>query len=291
MLLPSQKDHQTLKSNTLEPNYATAILSSKLLMSPVQIDIDGPVATVSLNRPNNMNTVDLEMARSLYHISLKLCNDESVRAVIITGIGDKSFCAGGDLSAFAMHSDSIGNYIQEVTHYLHEAIICFARMNAPVITAINGVTAGAGIAFLGFPQLVLASNSACFVSAYTKAGLTPDGSSTWFLPRLIGMRRTQEFIFTNRMLSANEALEWGLINQVLDAKELLNEARKKAHEFAVGPRMAYGRIKDLLNNSFSTSIETQMKQEALYLSKSAQSVDGQTGITNFLSKSKSHFTD
>ena len=238
-----------------------------------------------------MNTVDLEMALSLYQIGLKLGNDESVRAVIITGMGDKSFCAGGDLSAFAMHSDTIGNYLQELTHYLHGAIICFARMNAPVITAINGVTAGAGIAFLGFPQLVLASNSACFVSAYTKAGLTPDGSSTWYLPRLIGMRRTQEFMFTNRMLSANEALEWGLINKVVDAKELINEARKKAYEFAAGPQMAFGRIKDLLKNSLNTSIETQMKQEALYISKSAQSVDGQTGIKNFLAKSKPNFTE
>ena len=164
-------------------------------------------------------------------------------------------------------------------------------MNAPVITAVNGVTAGGGLAFIGFPQLVLAGRSARFVSAYTKAGLSPDGSSTWYLPRLIGMRRASEFIFTNRMLSAEEAAEWGLISRVVEDDSLMAEARKVAAQLTNGPQQAYGRIKHLLNTSLSTSLEVQMQTEAGYLAQSAEAPDGQEGIAAFLKKQAPQFKE
>lgn len=260
-------------------------------MSPLKVDIHGKVATLTLNRPVQMNTIDLNMAKSLHDTSLRLMDHQRVRAMIITGAGEKAFCAGGDLAAFEQHRGAVGAHLHEVTHYLHGAISRFARMSLPIITAVNGVTAGGGLAFLGFPQLVLAADSARFVSAYTKAGLSPDGSSTWYLPRLIGVRRTQEFIFMNRMLTAEEAVEWGLVNKSVKASDLMDEAGSVAEMLAAGPRMAYSRIKDLLNSSYTNPLETQMEQEARYLASSAQSPDGQAGMSAFLTKTVPHFTE
>ena len=260
-------------------------------MSPLKTEIQGKVATLTLNRPAQMNTIDLDMAKALYDASLSFTEHSTVRALIITGAGEKAFCAGGDLAAFNQHGEAVGEHLHEVTHYLHGAISRFARMNLPVIAAVNGVTAGGGLAFLGFPQLVLAADSARFVSAYTKAGLSPDGSSTWYLPRLIGVRRAQEFVFMNRMLKAEEAVEWGLVNKSVKASDLMNEAGSAAEMLAAGPRAAHGRIKELFNGSLTTPLETQMENEAGYLALSAQSPDGQAGIKAFLTKTDPHFTE
>ena len=129
-------------------------------MSPILKQQSGNVATLTLNRPEQMNAIDLDMAKALYEAARHLAEEASVRAVILTGAGDKAFCAGGDLSRFYEQGAAIAEHLKEVTDYLHGAVSCFASMNAPVITAVNGVTAGGGLAFIGFPQLVLAGRSA-----------------------------------------------------------------------------------------------------------------------------------
>lgn len=260
-------------------------------MSPVLIEKTGATATVTLNRPDQMNTIDLDMAKALFEASLSLGQDKAVRAIILTGAGQKAFCAGGDLAQFHQHGKGVAAHLKEVTHYLHGAVSGFARMNTPVISAVNGVTAGGGLAFIGFPQLVLAAKSARFVSAYTKAGLSPDGSSTWYLPRLMGLRRANEFIFTNRMLTAEEAMGWGLVTEVADDDSLMQRAQDCAAQLADGPQQAYGRIKDMLRDSLTTSLEAQMETEARFLAQSAQSPDGQAGMTAFLNKQSPRFTE
>ncbi len=260
-------------------------------MSPVLIEKTGATATVTLNRPDQMNTIDLDMAKALFEASLSLGQDKAVRAIILTGAGQKAFCAGGDLAQFHQHGEGVAAHLKEVTHYLHGAVSGFARMNTPVISAVNGVTAGGGLAFIGFPQLVLAAKSARFVSAYTKAGLSPDGSSTWYLPRLMGLRRANEFIFTNRMLTAEEAMGWGLVTEVADDDSLMQRAQDCAAQLADGPQQAYGRIKDMLRDSLTTSLEAQMETEARFLAQSAQSPDGQAGMTAFLNKQSPRFTE
>lgn len=260
-------------------------------MSPVLIEKTGATATVTLNRPDQMNTIDLDMAKALFEASLSLGQDKAVRAIILTGAGQKAFCAGGDLAQFHQHGEGVAAHLKEVTHYLHGAVSGFARMNTPVISAVNGVTAGGGLAFIGFPQLVLAAKSARFVSAYTKAGLSPDGSSTWYLPRLMGLRRANEFIFTNRMLTAEEAMGWGLVTEVADDDSLMRRAQDCAAQLADGPQQAYGRIKDMLRDSLTTSLEAQMETEARFLAQSAQSPDGQAGMTAFLNKQSPRFTE
>jgi 2-(1,2-epoxy-1,2-dihydrophenyl)acetyl-CoA isomerase len=157
-------------------------------------------------------------------------------------------------------------------------------MNKPLIVAVNGMAAGAGFSMAVCGDLVLAAESAKFTMAYTAAGLSPDGSASYFLPRLIGMRKTQELMLTNRRLKAEEALEWGLVTQVVADEELAETAMKLAQQLAEGPTLAYGQVKQLLNSSFNNSLETQMELEGRGISAMAASTDGREGIQAFLEK-------
>jgi 2-(1,2-epoxy-1,2-dihydrophenyl)acetyl-CoA isomerase len=138
-------------------------------------------------------------------------------------------------------------------------------------------------------DLVIAAQSAVFAMAYTAAGLSPDGSSTWFLPRLIGMRRTQELLLTNRRLSADEALAWGLVNRVVPDEALAGEAAALARQLASGPTRAFGAVKRLLAESFAGSLETQMELEARSIAEMAGSEDGREGVRAFIEKRQPEF--
>jgi 2-(1,2-epoxy-1,2-dihydrophenyl)acetyl-CoA isomerase len=165
----------------------------------------------------------------------------------------------------------------------------FARMSAPVIVAVNGTAAGAGFGLAVCGDLVVASEGAKFTMAYSKIGLSPDGGASYFLPRLIGLRRTQELMFTNRVLSAQEACDWGLVNQVVGPDELMAVAGKLANELAVGSLGSHAAIKRLLCDSASNSLETQLELEAQCISINADSADGREGVSAFLEKRAAEF--
>jgi len=207
-------------------------------------------------------------------------NDE-IRTIIITGSG-KAFCAGQDL---AEATDPNGPELESIVRDHYNPIILKIRLlEKPVIAAVNGVAAGAGFSFVGFADMAIASSNATFVSAYSKIGLTPDGSSTYFLPRIIGARRYTELVLTNRVLSANEALDWGLINKVVDFNGLKDEAYNLAKKLAEGPSLAFGKLKNLVHNSFLDSLEGQMEYEARMIAESAKTKDGMNGIEAFVNK-------
>jgi 2-(1,2-epoxy-1,2-dihydrophenyl)acetyl-CoA isomerase len=155
---------------------------------------------------------------------------------------------------------------------------------------VNGTAAGAGMSLAIAGDLVLAAESASFTMAYTAAGLAPDGSSSWLMPRLIGMRRTQELMLTNRTLSAREAAEWGLVTRVVPDAELQAEAAALAARLAQGPTRAYGVVKSLLAETFSTAYEAQLEHEARGIAAMARTADGQEGIRAFLEKRAARFT-
>lgn len=247
------------------------------------------VATLTLNRPTAANSLDIPLARDLMHAAIECDDDPGVRAVVLTGAG-KMFCAGGDLRSFADAGPAIASRLKELTVYLHAAISRLTRMNAPVVAAVNGMAAGAGFSLAIAADLVVASDTAGFVMAYTQAGLVPDGSSTFFLPRRIGDRRTRELMLTNRRLSAAEALDWGLVNQVVPADELLPAATKLAATLAAGPTRAFGAVKSLLNETFEHGLEAQMELEARAIAGASIGPDGQEGIRAFLEKRKPQFT-
>jgi len=248
---------------------------------------DGAIARITLDRPP-ANALDLTMARELAEVALVCDEDPEVRVVVLTGRG-KAFCAGGDLASFGAAGERVPTLLKELTASLHVAIARFARMRAPVIAAVNGVAAGAGFSLVTACDLAVAAASARFTMAYTRAGLVPDGSSTFFLPRLIGLRRTQELMITNRMLSSAEALEWGVLTRVVPDAELETTVDALAREVAAGPTGALASVKRLLLLSGGDRLEAQMEAETREIADAARRPDGREGIAAFLEKRPPRF--
>jgi len=251
-------------------------------------ELSDGVATLTLNRPDAANAIDLDLGRALMHAAIRCDEDPAVRAVVLTGAG-RMFCAGGDLRAFAAEKARLPSLLKELTVYLHAATSRFARMDAPLVVAVNGAAAGAGFSLAIAGDLVVAAESAKFTMAYTAAGLSPDGSSSWFLPRLVGLRRAQQLMLTNRRLSAAEALDWGLVAEVVADDALEKSAGDLARSLAQGPTRALGTVKKLLATAFQESLETQMELEARGIAAMAGSADGQEGIDAFLGRRAPRF--
>jgi 2-(1,2-epoxy-1,2-dihydrophenyl)acetyl-CoA isomerase len=245
------------------------------------------VAYVTLNRPDAANAINLQLSKDLAYAAMRCDEDPAVRAVVLTGKG-KMFCAGGDVRSFSESRDNLPALLKEITTYLHAAVSRFARMNAPVIVAVNGTAAGAGFSLACAGDLAIAAESAKFTMAYTRIGLTPDGSSTYYMPRLLGTRRTLELMLTNRMLTAAEAYDWGILNRVVGDEALAQEAETLARSLADGPTLAFGRVKDLVLHS-DDSLESQMERETRVIADSARTRDAKEGIQAFLEKRKAGF--
>jgi 2-(1,2-epoxy-1,2-dihydrophenyl)acetyl-CoA isomerase len=246
------------------------------------------VATITINRPEAANAMSPAVARDLAEAALICDDDPAIRAVVVTGAG-KMFCAGGDLGAFAAAGDGAKSLIKKMASELHVGLSRLARGNAPVIAAVNGTAAGAGFSLCMAADLAIAAESAVFTMAYTKAGLSPDGSSTFYMPRRIGDRRTRELMLTNRLLNAQEALDWGIVNKVVADDQVLDAAQALARELAAGPTLAYGAVKTLLNASFEQSLDSQMELESRAIADMSVTYDGQEGINAFLAKRKPAF--
>jgi 2-(1,2-epoxy-1,2-dihydrophenyl)acetyl-CoA isomerase len=247
------------------------------------VDRANRVATLTLNRPDAYNALNMALGRELFMASLELDEDPEVRCVVITGSG-RAFCAGGDVKDFVDNLGRIGAHIKELTTYLHGAVSRFCRSDKPVIMAINGIAAGGGFSFALSGDLVVAAESAKFTMAYSKIAATPDGSSSYFLPRLIGLRRAMELYFTNRVLTAREALEWGLVTRVVPDAELRPAVAALAAELAQGPTKSYGAAKRLLHQSTWESLETQMELEAQAIAAAGHTEDFRAGVTAFAQK-------
>ncbi len=247
------------------------------------------VALITLDRPDSFNAMSCEMAKELMEASIQMDVDPNVRAVIITGNG-KAFCAGGDLVSFSSKGDELPAFVREMTVYLHAAVSRLNRMDAPVIAAVNGVAAGAGMSLVCATDLAIGSESSAYTMAYTLAGLSPDGSGTYFVSRLVGMRRAKELAITNRKLTSAEALDWGILNKVVPDADLMTEANALATKLAQGPTRAYGNAKRLIMEGTSASLETQMEVEAQGIADMMVTHDGREGIDAFVNKRKPAFT-
>ena len=246
----------------------------------------GPITSIVLNRPDAANGMNDTLTRELA-AAAALCDDAATKVVTITGAG-RFFCAGGDLKAMAAAPDA-GTFVKGLADDLHRALSTFARIDAVVITAVNGTAAGAGVSLAVTGDLVLSAESAKFTMAYTKAGLSPDGSSSYYLPRLIGIRRTQQLMLTNRTLTAAEALDWGLVTEVVPDAELAARAEALAKEMASTSRTSNAAVKRLLLGTYRTGLEEQMELEGRYIADCARSADGQEGIAAFLGKRAPNF--
>jgi len=246
------------------------------------------VATITLNRPEAYNALNLTLSSEFFDAALRADEDSNIRCIVVTGAGP-AFCAGGDVKAFADNLQTVGVLMKQITTYLHGAISRFARSPKPVIMGINGVAAGGGFSLALSGDLVIAAESARFTMAYSKIAATPDGSSTYFLPRLVGIRRAIELFYTNRALSAREALEWGLVNRVVPDAELPRALGSLARELAQGPTLAYGGGKLLFHHSSAESLETQMELEAQSIARTGKTEDFKSGVTAFVQKKSAQF--
>lgn len=249
----------------------------------------GSVAVLTLNRPDVGNAIDVALARALMEAAIACDDDEGIRCVLLTGSG-RLFCAGGDVGAFAAAGDGAGALIAEITAYLHVAIARLARMGKPLVTAINGPAAGAGFSLAILGDVALSARSAHFTLAYTAIGLTPDGGSTWLLPRLVGLRRAQELVLTNRRVSAADAATLGLVTRVVDDAALAADAQSLTNELASSATAAIGQARRLLLGSFESSLETQMELESRSIAHAARSRHAREGIRAFLAKQKPNFS-
>jgi 2-(1,2-epoxy-1,2-dihydrophenyl)acetyl-CoA isomerase len=254
----------------------------------LRFDRDGAVATITLHRPDAANSVNLLMANELLAVANRCASDDSLRAVVLTAEG-RMFSAGGDVAGFAA-AENASELLRAITTGLHAAILRFQRMDAPVVVAVNGIAAGAGFSLALTGDFVIAAESAKFTMAYTGIGLSPDGSSTFFLPRLVGPLKAKELMMRNAMLTAAEAEALGLVSRVVPDAELMGVARALAAELAAGPTRAYGAVKRLVAESFGNTLDTQLELETREIADLAnRTADAHNAVAAFLAKRKPLF--
>lgn len=246
------------------------------------------VARLTLNRPAAGNSIDVVLARALMEASIRCDEDDSIRCVSVTGAG-RLFCAGGDIQAFTAAGDAAPALLKELTGYLHMAIARFARMDKPLVTVVNGPAAGAGVGLAALGDIVLAARSAHFTLAYTNIALSPDAGCTWLLPRLVGLRRAQELVLTNRRVSAQEAEQIGLITRAVDDGALDQVAEAETRQAAKSATRALGHSRRLLLGSLDSSLETHLECEARSIAELGRTAEFHEGIAAFTGKRKPNF--
>ncbi|MCU0258208.1 MAG: enoyl-CoA hydratase-related protein [Solirubrobacteraceae bacterium] len=251
-------------------------------MTLVLSDVAGGVARLTLNRPQAGNALDPELAAALADAAEGLHGRDDVRVVLL-GAAGPMFCVGGDLGFMAQAPDP-GAAVHALATDFHRAIEALAALPAPVVTVVRGVAAGGGLGLITVADLVLAGSSARFTMAYTAAGLSPDGGTTFFLPRLVGLRRAAELALLNERLSADAAREIGLVSRVVADDDLEAEADALAARLAAGPADAYAAVKRLLRASGAATLGEQLAAEADAIAANAGSPDGREGVAAFLEK-------
>ena len=254
----------------------------------LKTEIVDDIAILTLNDPERLNALSMDMISEL-HKQVKSINsgELKVRCAVLTGAG-RGFCAGANLVEGASLGDNIdpGETLKKV---YHPFLIDLKNLNVPLITAVNGVAAGAGCSLGVFGDLVYASKSAYFYQAFKFIGLVPDASSTYVIPRKIGMARAMEFSLIGEKVLADKALEWGLVNHVVEDDKLMEEVMSTARTLASGPTVALKLIKQLYWDSFSNNFEGQLAAESSAQTIAGKTEDSKIGVMSFIQKKKAEF--
>jgi 2-(1,2-epoxy-1,2-dihydrophenyl)acetyl-CoA isomerase len=253
-------------------------------MAEVETAREGAVLTITLNRPDVLNAFNTAMHETLA-AALKEARSEAVRAVVITGAG-RGFCAGQDLSEFRDEAGDIGGRLRR--NY-HPNIMAIRALEKPVIAAVNGAAAGAGLSLACACDLRVASERATFVPAFVNVGLVPDSGGTFFITRLLGPARAFEWLCSGRRLTAPEALEWGVVSELAEAGELAPRAAELAAELAVLPTRAIGMTKRLLDRAATSTLDDQLEWEAQLQTAATNSADFREGVAAFLEQRQPRF--
>ncbi len=252
------------------------------------VEISDSIGRITLDRGDDGNTIDQVFCDQLLDAVHTMETTEDVRCVLLSGVG-RFFCVGGDINAFASASDNLPRFVREMTGSLHMAVARLAGLSKPIVTAVNGPAAGAGLGLALVGDVVIAAQSANFSVAYPGIGLSPDAGVSFLLPRLVGLRRAQEMIYLGRTFSADEAEACGLITRTSPDEQLYEETQKAASKIARMSIPALARAKRLLLQSTSRELEAQLEREAEAIAHCAVEPNAMEGVNAFLERRKPDF--
>jgi enoyl-CoA hydratase/carnithine racemase len=256
-------------------NYETIILERK-----------DSVATLTLNRPERLNALNMKMAEDLGSAVAEIVKDRDVRTLIITGAG-RGFCSGADIGDMAQAAAPVET--RYWTQMAHNIILALTNLEKPVIAKVNGVAVGIGCSLALSADIIIASENARFSLIFSRIGLIPDGGSLFHLPRLVGPAKAKELIFTAKMVDAEEAERIGLINKAVPANKLDNEVNKLSKQLAEGPTVAFGMAKKIINKGLSMDLSSVLECEAFGQTIAGTTEDAREGVIAFLEKRKAEF--
>ncbi|HMO80389.1 MAG TPA: enoyl-CoA hydratase-related protein [Pyrinomonadaceae bacterium] len=262
-----------------------------MTLQTVVYELNGAVATIRLNRPDALNALSSQLGNDLRSAITNAIADRA-RSIIITGEG-RAFCAGGDLremQAIGQAENRIEAFLDAPLKELHELIKLIRNTPIPFVAAVNGICAGAGVNLALACDIIISADDAAFRQAFVRIGLSPDCGGTFALPRVVGEKLAAELLMTGDSITADHAASIGMINRVVPAADLPTEAAELALKLASGPTAAIGRIKRMLNQSFSNDLDAQLALEAECQLESGRSNDFREGVTAFFEKRPAHFS-
>lgn len=255
----------------------------------VKTNLTNGIFTITLDRPDKLNSFNFEMGDQLKEALMEAESNSDVRCVLLTGSG-RAFCAGQDLAEATEVSNDPDRDLSEIVHHTYIPIIKGIReLEKPVICAVNGTAAGAGANIALACDIVIASEEASFIQSFSQIGLIPDSGGTYILPRLIGLARATALTFLGEKVSAQEAVDMGMIWRSYPANEYLDEAKSIASKLAKMPTRGFGLTKRGFNAGFSNNLENQMKLEAKLQAEAGNTYDYNEGVQAFLDKRKPEF--
>jgi len=246
------------------------------------------VATITFNRPQNMNSFNKEMADELEVVTETARTDKTIRAVLLNGAGPL-FMAGGDIEFFHENIDKMPEGILKIIHSLNAAIINIMQMGKPVVASVHGSVAGVGISLMSACDLVIAADTTKFTTAYSGLGISPDGGASYLLPRLVGTKKAMEWLMLSELFDAQTALTHGLVNWVVAPDLLATETQRILKKLATGPTQSYANIKKFVNEGWQNDFETHLEREGRGFESCSLTQDFKSGVTGFVKKHKPQF--
>ena len=253
-------------------------------MAEVETSREGAVLTITLNRPDVLNAFNAAMHKALA-AALKEARSPDIRAVVVTGAG-RGFCVGQDLTEFREAAGDIGSRLRAT---YHPNVLAIRALEKPVLAAVNGAAAGAGMSFACACDLRIAADSASFVPAFINIGLVPDSGGSYFVTRILGPARAFEWLTSGSKLSAAEAHAWGLVSEVVEADALAARAAEVAAQLAALPTRGIGMTKRLIDHALNATLERQLEREAELQTAATQTEDFKEGVAAFLEKRPAQF--